>query len=80
MGELQPACQCGAESLRGVVLDPFLGTGTTALAAEKYGRDWVGIELNADYVTLAEQRLTAQRAKATTTKAEAEEQTKPRAA
>jgi site-specific DNA-methyltransferase (cytosine-N4-specific) len=44
----------------GVVLDPFLGTGTTALAAERLGRRWVGIELNPDYVQLAEERLRAQ--------------------
>jgi DNA modification methylase len=80
VGELQPACQCEAESLPGVVLDPFLGTGTTALAAEKHDRDWVGIELNAEYVALAEQRLAAQRAKATAPKVEVHEQTKPFAA
>lgn len=41
----------------GVVLDPFLGTGTTAVAAELLGRRWVGIELNPAYVALARQRL-----------------------
>jgi DNA modification methylase len=80
VGELQPACQCGARSLPGVVLDPFLGTGTTALAAEKHHRDWVGIELNAAYVDLAEQRLAAQRAKVTTPKDQGQEQTEPLAA
>ena len=39
------------------VLDPFLGSGTTALAAEKLNRQWVGIELNPEYVELARKRL-----------------------
>jgi site-specific DNA-methyltransferase (cytosine-N4-specific) len=45
----------------GVVLDPFLGTGTTALAAERLGRRWIGIELNPAYVQLAQERLHTRR-------------------
>lgn len=41
----------------GVCLDPFLGSGTTALAAEQEGRDWIGIEREAEYVAIAEARL-----------------------
>jgi site-specific DNA-methyltransferase (adenine-specific) len=41
----------------GVVLDPFLGSGTTALAAEMEGFAWVGIEKEAEYVAIAEARL-----------------------
>lgn len=41
----------------GIVLDPFLGTGTTAVAAQHLGRRWVGIELNPEYVELARQRV-----------------------
>jgi site-specific DNA-methyltransferase (cytosine-N4-specific) len=41
----------------GTVLDPFLGSGTTALVAERLGRRWLGIELNPDYVQLATERL-----------------------
>ncbi len=40
-----------------LVVDPFLGSGTTAVAAESLGRTWVGIEHNADYVKLARKRL-----------------------
>jgi DNA modification methylase len=40
-----------------MVLDPFFGTGTTGLVAQELGRDWLGVELNADYVRLAQQRL-----------------------
>jgi site-specific DNA-methyltransferase (adenine-specific) len=42
---------------RGVVLDPFLGSGTTALAAEMEGFGWVGIEKEPEYVAIAEARL-----------------------
>jgi len=41
----------------GVVLDPFLGSGTTALAAEMEGFAWVGIEKEEEYVRIAEARL-----------------------
>jgi DNA modification methylase len=37
----------------GTVLDPFAGAGTTGLAALKHGRQFVGSELNAEYITLA---------------------------
>jgi site-specific DNA-methyltransferase (adenine-specific) len=40
-----------------VVLDPFLGSGTTALVARKHGRRSIGIELNPEYAQLAAQRL-----------------------
>ncbi len=42
-----------------VVLDPFLGSGTTALAAKQAGRRYVGYDTSADYVALAERRLAA---------------------
>ena len=40
-----------------VVLDPFLGSGTTALACIKTNRKFVGVELNKDYVDLANGRI-----------------------
>jgi len=40
-----------------VVLDPFLGSGTTAVAAQLAGRHYVGYEVNPDYIALAEQRI-----------------------
>jgi site-specific DNA-methyltransferase (cytosine-N4-specific) len=39
------------------ILDPFMGSGTTALAAKKLGRDYIGYELNSDYIKLAHDRL-----------------------
>lgn len=41
----------------GVVLDPFMGAGTTGLVAAKLGRKYLGIELNPEYVQIAENRL-----------------------
>jgi DNA modification methylase len=41
----------------GIVLDPFLGSGTTALVAKQLGRRFTGIELNPEYVKLARNRL-----------------------
>lgn len=40
-----------------VVLDPFLGSGTTALAAAQLGRSYIGIELSQEYVTIAQERV-----------------------
>ncbi|MEF8787486.1 MAG: site-specific DNA-methyltransferase [Planctomycetota bacterium] len=42
---------------RPVVMDPFMGAGTTALAADRLGCAWVGFETDASYVKLAEERL-----------------------
>lgn len=39
------------------VLDPFMGSGSTAVAAVESGRDFVGYEINPDYVTLCERRV-----------------------
>lgn len=54
--QLEP-CGCGAATRPGLVLDPFFGTGTVADVARAHGRDWLGIELNADYIGLAGRRL-----------------------
>jgi site-specific DNA-methyltransferase (adenine-specific)/modification methylase len=42
-----------------VVLDPFFGTGTTGVVAQKLGRHWIGIEQDAKYVTMAAARIAA---------------------
>ena len=41
----------------GIVLDPFFGAGTTAIAAEKLGLNWIGIELKKEYSEIALKRL-----------------------
>ena len=40
-----------------LILDPFIGSGTTALAASKLKRNYIGYEVNAEYCKLAEKRL-----------------------
>lgn len=40
-----------------LVLDPFLGSGTTAYVAKKYGREWIGIEKEKKYAKAAKKRL-----------------------
>ncbi len=44
-----------------IVLDPFIGSGTTAMAAEMARRAWVGMEISADYCKLASERINAVR-------------------
>lgn len=58
VGELR-RCDCFSETRPGVVLDPFMGTGTTAVVAEHLRRDWLGIELNPSYARMATDRLRA---------------------
>ena len=53
----RPACACDAGTIDSVVLDPFSGSGTTAWVARQLGRRAVGIDLNADYLALAADRL-----------------------
>jgi site-specific DNA-methyltransferase (adenine-specific) len=44
-----------------LLLDPFGGAGTLAVAAKKHGRDWLLIESVAEYAEIAERRLRATR-------------------
>ena len=46
----------------GVVLDPFMGSGTTAIAAERAGRRWIGIERDEGYYNAALARIYAETA------------------
>lgn len=41
----------------GIVLDPFMGAGTTALVAKSNDRNFIGLELNPEYIQMAEDRL-----------------------
>lgn len=54
----QPSCQCDAPTVPAVVLDPFMGSGTTAKVALANRRDFIGIDANPTYATeLAAERL-----------------------
>jgi len=50
-------CGCNAGFEGGTVLDPFAGSGTTGAVAKKLGRGFIGIELNPEYLKLAEKRI-----------------------
>ena len=41
----------------GTILDPFMGAGTTAIVSRKLNRNFIGYELNAEYIKIAENRL-----------------------
>ncbi len=49
------------------MLDPFIGSGSTAVAAVRTGRRYVGYDTDAQYVALAEERIVATRAAGDTT-------------
>jgi DNA modification methylase len=40
-----------------LVLDPFMGTGTTAVSCEKLGRNWIGFERQSEYIEVANERI-----------------------
>ena len=55
-----PTCSCGADhTIPCVVLDPFMGSGTTGAVAVREGRSFIGIELNPAYVDMAVARIKA---------------------
>lgn len=53
---VEPMIKAGCPP-NGIVLDPFAGAGTTCLVARKLGRDFIGIELNSQYIEIAKRRL-----------------------
>lgn len=53
----EPSCDCTADVVPCTVLDPFAGAGTTLLAAERLGRDSIGVELNPEYAEIARRRI-----------------------
>ncbi|MCX2934673.1 site-specific DNA-methyltransferase [Mycobacterium sp. CVI_P3] len=67
---LAATCTCEAPGESGLVCDPFMGSGTTAVAAERLGRDWLGIELNPQFAAAARERITASRREPPTTSPE----------
>lgn len=55
------ARRCIESTRAEVVLDPFMGSGTTAIAAERCGRRWIGMEISRKYCQLANGRIRAAR-------------------
>ena len=55
--ELIEPCILAGSRVGDVVLDPFMGSGTTAQVAQQLGRKYLGCELNNDYKTLQDQRV-----------------------
>ena len=43
------------------ILDPFFGSGTALVSAERLGRKWIGIELEPKYCAIAQARIDAER-------------------
>lgn len=50
-------CGCNRGFVPGLVLDIFMGSGTTAVVAKKLGRNYLGIEINPEYIKIAEKRI-----------------------
>jgi site-specific DNA-methyltransferase (adenine-specific) len=55
--ELVKNCILASSREKDIVLDPFMGSGTTAYVAKKNGRDYLGIELVPKYIKITEKRL-----------------------
>lgn len=58
---IELAQRCIQSTTGQVVLDPFLGSGSTAIAAEVCTRDWIGIDVSKEYCKLANERVLAAR-------------------
>jgi DNA modification methylase len=50
-------CGCNVGFKCGIVLDPFFGSGTTGLVAKKQNKHYIGIELNPEYIKIANKRI-----------------------
>jgi len=55
----EATCDCDSPTEPDVVLDPFMGSGTTAVVARQHGRHFIGIDLNAEYLELANKRISS---------------------
>ncbi len=57
--ELVRRCVLASCPPEGTVLDPFMGSGTVGVVAREYGRSFIGIELNPDYIDIAQRRISS---------------------
>lgn len=51
------ASRCIGATNAKVILDPFMGSGSTAIAAERNGKQWIGIDISEEYCKMAEERI-----------------------
>jgi len=58
--KLPELCIKAGSSEGDIILDPFFGSGTTGYVAQKLGRRWIGIELNEEYIKIANKRFAQQ--------------------
>ena len=58
--ELPTLCIKAGSKEGDIVLDPFMGSGTTAWVAQRLSRKWIGVELNPEYVKIIEKRVAQQ--------------------
>ena len=58
--ELPELCIKAGSREGDIVLDPFFGSGTTGWVAQRLGRKWIGVELNPEYIKIAEKRFMQQ--------------------
>ena len=54
---IEPCIKAGSEK-GDIILDPFMGSGTTGMVAKQLGRDYIGCELNEEYGKLIQKRVT----------------------
>lgn len=55
--KIEVKCECGASFVNGLVYDPFMGAGTTGVVAKRLKRNYIGTELNSEYIKIAEKRI-----------------------
>lgn len=55
-GRYIPTCKCNQDFKPGIVLDPFMGSGTTKVVAKELNRHYIGFEINPKYMDIAEER------------------------
>lgn len=56
---LEYLCRLTRTPTGGIVFDPFIGSGTTAMAAKMTGRHWFGCDISEEYVEIARKRVAA---------------------
>ena len=58
--KLPELCIKAGSAVGDIILDPFFGSGTTGWVAQRLGRKWIGIELNPEYIKIANKRFQQQ--------------------